>query len=228
VTGLIGAVTDITDLKQAQLALRQSEERFRTIFDSVNDLIFVRDVETGALVEVNQRACEMLGYTRDELLKLNLGDLSENKPPYTGQNLLSEMQIARSGTPRTFDWRGKTKDGRLFWAEISMRRATFGGREFVLSADGNSCSRRPAKFRDARRPKVSSKGWRSSTSSPVWPIAASSSPKWAARSSAPVAANIASRFFISIWIILRTSTIRSDTPSATGCFSPLLNGCRRT
>jgi diguanylate cyclase (GGDEF)-like protein/PAS domain S-box-containing protein len=133
VTGLIGAVTDITDLKQAQLTLRQSEERFRTIFDSVNDLIFVRDVETGALVEVNQRACGMLGYTRDELLKLNLGDLSENKPPYAGQNLLSEMQIARSGTPRTFDWRGKTKDGRLFWAEISMRRATFGGREFVLS-----------------------------------------------------------------------------------------------
>jgi diguanylate cyclase (GGDEF)-like protein len=43
------------------------------------------------------------------------------------------MQIARSGTPRTFDWRGKTKDGRPFWAEISMRRATFGGREFMLS-----------------------------------------------------------------------------------------------
>ncbi|MGA3310878.1 MAG: PAS domain-containing protein, partial [Xanthobacteraceae bacterium] len=57
VIGLIGAVTDITDLKQAQLALRQSEERFRTIFDSVNDLIFLRDFETGALVEVNQRVC---------------------------------------------------------------------------------------------------------------------------------------------------------------------------
>jgi diguanylate cyclase (GGDEF)-like protein/PAS domain S-box-containing protein len=133
VTGLIGAVTDITDLEQAQLALRQSEERFRTIFDSVNDLIFVRDFETGALVEVNQRVCETFGYTRDELLKLNLGDLSENEPPYTGQNLWSEMQKARSGTPQTFDWRGKTKDGRLFWAEISMRRATFGGQEFVLS-----------------------------------------------------------------------------------------------
>jgi len=133
VIGLIGAVTDITDLKQAQLALRQSEERFRTIFDSVNDLIFLRDFETGALVEVNQRVCEMFGYTREELLKLKIGDLSENKPPYTGQNLLSEIQKARSGTPQTFDWRGKTKDGRLFWAEISMRRATFGGQDFLLS-----------------------------------------------------------------------------------------------
>jgi len=133
VTGLIGAVTDIADLKQAQLALRQSEERFRTIFDSVNDLILLRDCETGALVEVNQRVCEMFGYTREELLKGKIGDLSEGKPPYTRQNLLSEMQKARSGTPQTFDWRGKTKDGRLFWAEISMRRASFGGRDFLLS-----------------------------------------------------------------------------------------------
>jgi diguanylate cyclase (GGDEF)-like protein/PAS domain S-box-containing protein len=133
VTGLIGAVTDITELKQAQLALRQSEERFRTIFDSVSDLVILHDFETGAFVEVNQRACEMLGYPRDQLLKLNIGDLSENKPPYTGQNLLSEMQKARSGTPQTFDWRGKTKDGRVFWVEISIRRATFGGRDFLLS-----------------------------------------------------------------------------------------------
>ena len=117
VTGLIGAVMDITELKQAQLALQQSEERFHTIFDSVNDLIFVHDFETGDFVEVNQRACEMFGYTRDELLKLKIGDISENKPPYTRQNLLSEMQKAQSGTPQTFDWRGKTKDGRLFWVE---------------------------------------------------------------------------------------------------------------
>jgi diguanylate cyclase (GGDEF)-like protein/PAS domain S-box-containing protein len=133
VTGLIGAVTDITELKQTQLALQQSEERFRTIFDSVNDLIILHDFKTGAFVDINQRVCEMFGYTRDELLKLKIGDLSENKPPYTSQNLLSEMQKARSGTPQTFDWRGKTKDGRLRWFEISIRRATFGGRDFLLS-----------------------------------------------------------------------------------------------
>jgi len=133
VTGLIGAVIDVTDLKQAQAALQQSEERFRTIFDSVSDIIILHDFETGAFVEVNRRACELLGYTRDELLKLKVGDLSENVPPYTRQSLLAEMEKARSGAPQTFDWRGRTKDGRLFWVEISLRRATFGSREFLLS-----------------------------------------------------------------------------------------------
>jgi diguanylate cyclase (GGDEF)-like protein/PAS domain S-box-containing protein len=83
----------------------------------------------------------MFGYTRDELLKLKIGDLSENKPPYMAQNLLSEMQKARSGTPQTFDWRGKAKDGRLFWLELSICRATFGGRDFLL-ATAREISRR--------------------------------------------------------------------------------------
>ncbi len=144
VTGLIGAVTDITDLKQTQLELRQSEERFHTIFDSVNDLVFVHDFESGAFVEINQRVCEMFGYTRDELLMLNFGDLSENILPYTGENLLSVMRKARSGTPQTFDWRAKTKGGRPFWAEISIRRASFGGQNFLLSTAREISQRKEA------------------------------------------------------------------------------------
>ncbi len=144
VTGLIGMVLDITDLKQAQLALRQSEERFHTIFDSVSDLIILHDWETGAFVEINQRACEMLGYTRDELLKMKVGDLSQNEPPYTGQALMAEMQKARSGIPQVFDWRSKTKDGRLLWVELSIRRATFGGRDFLLSTAREISQRKEA------------------------------------------------------------------------------------
>ena len=154
VTGLIGAVTDITDLKQTQLELRQSEERFHTIFDSVNDLIFVHDFETGSFIEVNRSACELLGFTRDEMLKLNIGDLSENKPPYTRQNLLPEIAKARAGTPRTFDWRGKTKDGRLFWVEISLRRAAFGGRDVLLATAREVSQRKEAEDQLKRMAQV--------------------------------------------------------------------------
>jgi diguanylate cyclase (GGDEF)-like protein/PAS domain S-box-containing protein len=144
ITGLIGAVTDITQLKQAQLELQQSEERFHTIFDSVNDLIFVHDFDSGNFIEVNRSACELLGFTRQELLKLKIGDISENKPPYTGRNLLCEMKAARSGTPQTFEWRGKTKDGRLLWVEISLRRAAFGGRDVLLATAREISQRKEA------------------------------------------------------------------------------------
>jgi diguanylate cyclase (GGDEF)-like protein/PAS domain S-box-containing protein len=144
VTGLIGAVMDITELKQAQSALRESEERFRTIFDSVNDLIFVHNFEKGTLVEVNKRACELFGYTRDEMLNGEVSDLSENKPPYTAENLLCEMRKARFGAPQTFDWRGKTKEGRAFWVELSIRRASFGGQDCLLTTAREISQRKEA------------------------------------------------------------------------------------
>ena len=86
----------------------------------------------------------MLGFTRDELLKLNIADISENKPPYTERNLMSEIRAARSGTPQTFEWRGKTKDGRLLWVEISLRRAAFGGRDVLLATAREISQRKKA------------------------------------------------------------------------------------
>ena len=52
----------------------RSEERFRTIFASVNDAIMVNDADTGTILDVNQRMCEMFGYTRGELLELDVAD----------------------------------------------------------------------------------------------------------------------------------------------------------
>jgi diguanylate cyclase (GGDEF)-like protein/PAS domain S-box-containing protein len=144
VIGVIAAVLDVSDLKQAQLALQRSEERFRTIFDSVNDLIFVHDIESGAFVEVNQRACERLGYTRDELCKLKITDLSENVSPYAREDILPLMEKARSGMPQTFEWRGKAKDGSLFWAEVSLRRAAFGDRDYLLATARDISQRKQA------------------------------------------------------------------------------------
>ena len=51
-------------------ALRRSEERFRKIFDHSNDAIFVIDPAQDQILDANSTACDMLGYTRDELLSL--------------------------------------------------------------------------------------------------------------------------------------------------------------
>jgi PAS domain S-box-containing protein len=83
VAGLIGAVVDITERKHQVAMLQESEERFRTIFETVTDAIFVHDIAAMKFVDLNQHAVDTFGCSRDELLAMKIGDLSENEPPYT-------------------------------------------------------------------------------------------------------------------------------------------------
>ncbi|HZC19199.1 MAG TPA: response regulator, partial [Rubrobacteraceae bacterium] len=69
--------------KRAEEALRASEASYRAIFDSSNDAIFVHDLETGAILDVNQKACTLHGYSPEEFRQLNVGDFSAGEPPYT-------------------------------------------------------------------------------------------------------------------------------------------------
>jgi len=133
VTGLLGAVIDITDRKRQEAALRESEERFRTIFESVSDAIVIHDVETAKVADVNRRAVDTFGYTREELLAFKIGDLSPNEPPYTSADAMQRMRLAVAGTPQTSEWRCKKKDGTLLWVEACSRSVTFGGRNYLLS-----------------------------------------------------------------------------------------------
>jgi PAS domain S-box-containing protein len=70
---LIGVAVDITEIKLAQRALAESEERLRTIVGLAPDGIFVAS-DQGRIIEVNEAACEQLGYTRDQLLQLRILD----------------------------------------------------------------------------------------------------------------------------------------------------------
>ncbi len=129
---LAGFTMDITEAKLAEKALRENEERFRTIFNAVSDAIFVRDLTTGVITDVNQRMCDMYGYTHEEALHLGIRTLSAGEPSYTEQDALERIRKAAGGEPQVFEWRVKDKAGRLFWVEVNMRRATIGDQERLL------------------------------------------------------------------------------------------------
>lgn len=74
----IYVVEDITSRKRAEIALMSSEERFRVIFEQAAVGIFKRDT-SGNFLQVNQRFCQIVGYTEPELLKLNLTDILESE-----------------------------------------------------------------------------------------------------------------------------------------------------
>ena len=113
-------------------AARTSEANYRTIFDTANDGIFVHDLATGVILDVNRKMTEMYGWSRDEALRLTLADLSAGVRPHTQERALEYLHAA-CGAPQLFEWLARARDGRLFWIEVNLKRAVIGGRDCLLA-----------------------------------------------------------------------------------------------
>ncbi len=132
VRGITGVITDVTRQREALEALAESEERFRMIFNSLNDALFLHDPETGAILDVNAKMCEMFGYTREEAMALTLEDLGVGEPPYSRDEAMGWIMRARQDGPQLFEWITRRRDGAPFWIEVNMRSASIGGKESIL------------------------------------------------------------------------------------------------
>jgi diguanylate cyclase (GGDEF)-like protein/PAS domain S-box-containing protein len=136
------------DAKTAEL--RESEARFRAVFDSVSEGIFVSEPATGRFLEVNPTGCEMFGRTREELLGSDLAALSSGAPAFTQAVALERIARARREGPQTFEWHCRTRGGRVFWAEICVRPSTFGGSAVALATLRDISDRKEAERRIRR------------------------------------------------------------------------------
>ena len=113
--------------------LELREERFRSIFEAVNDAIFIHDADTGAILDVNPRMCEMFGYTREEVKALDIGALSSGEPQFTQEKGVALIRSSRPGDRQLFEWHTRHRDGHLFWVEVSIRSGTIGGLRRVVA-----------------------------------------------------------------------------------------------
>jgi len=71
--GVIHTISDITQHKEMEQTLEENRSYLKAVLDSVNDAIFVDDADTGRIIDVNQRCCEMYGYSYEEMLKPKSG-----------------------------------------------------------------------------------------------------------------------------------------------------------
>jgi diguanylate cyclase (GGDEF)-like protein/PAS domain S-box-containing protein len=117
----------------AEQTLVAGLERFRFIFESASDGIFVSDAKTGTFIDANDAGCAMFGYSQGELIGRTIEFLSTSISPYTERDLTASLEKGRAGGPQTFEWRCKAKDGHLFWAEISVRFVALAGHEVRLA-----------------------------------------------------------------------------------------------
>lgn len=115
--GIVGISRDISARKQADAEIRESENKYRTLVEQASDGIHTYDA-TGGLIDTNSKLCEMLGYPRDELLKLNIADL------VPAEDLVVDpirFDTLAAGHTIVNERRLRRKDGSLFHAEISGR-----------------------------------------------------------------------------------------------------------
>ena len=102
--------------------LRESREYFATVFDSINDALFIHDAQTFRVVDVNRRMLEMYGYDTREGAIDAFNRMSGGEPPFSMDEAVQWMTKARDEGPQVFEWRSVHRAGHPFWVEIAIRR----------------------------------------------------------------------------------------------------------
>jgi len=118
VLGVIGVATDITDSRRAEVSIRESEERYRELFENANDIIYTHDLQ-GNFTSLNRSGERITGYSREEATLMNVADVIA--PDYL--NLAREM-IAHKASEKVstvYEIDIITKDGRRVRLEVSTR-----------------------------------------------------------------------------------------------------------
>ncbi|HRW94008.1 MAG TPA: PAS domain S-box protein, partial [Thermotogota bacterium] len=133
ITRIVGTHVDIDPRKRAEELARQNYSRYQLLLQNVNEAVFVHQVDglqVGYFLEVNDRACQLLGYTKEEFLRLNVTeiDIPEQVPKIPA--ILQEMM--RTGRS-VFQTRHRRKDGSTIPVEISARFFKLEGKDTVLS-----------------------------------------------------------------------------------------------
>lgn len=137
---------DITQIKQAQDALEESETRFRSLIDQAADAIVVMDLD-GSIVMANRSACYSLGYGTEDILKINVDALV---PGLT----LPDAPDYWALLPATFERDIKRKDGSEFPAEVRIGGIAYGGERKLLALARDITKRRSNERRILRESTI--------------------------------------------------------------------------
>lgn len=146
------------ELEKAHRALLASERRYGEIFDSTSDAIFIHDADTGRLLDVNRAVLEMFGCTREEALSLPPSEFRADMPPYTSKEASEHILAAASGEPQVFEWQARRPGGDVFWVEVALKLAEFGGDRCIIAVVRDIGDRRRVEREMLKSEKLESLG----------------------------------------------------------------------
>jgi PAS domain S-box-containing protein len=106
---------EISERKQTEEALQESEERYRTLGEQASDGIFISDSH-GQYVDVNSAGSKMLGYSREEILKMSVPDVVMQEE---AEQVVPEIHRLQGEDSVISEWRFRRKDGSIFYGEVN-------------------------------------------------------------------------------------------------------------
>jgi PAS domain S-box-containing protein len=133
----IAFINDFTEVIKTETELKESEEKYRMIFNSTNDAIIIHEKDTINIIDVNKTARKMFGYSSEALHKLDPRTFFVDQHPYTLKEAIEWHRKAINEGPQLFEWRTKDSSGRQFWVEVNLSLAKIGKDERVIASVRN-------------------------------------------------------------------------------------------
>jgi|GEM_PF-991001 len=128
IAGILSSGLDITEKREFEYKLKESENRYRTLVEGASEGVLVADIKTHEFIYTNPAICSILGYTTEELLNLKVEDIH---PPEKVNDVLKMFKLqAESKEITIFNIPCLRKDKKIIYCNISARKITLNGTEY--------------------------------------------------------------------------------------------------
>lgn len=143
-----GVVEDVTEHREAREALRRGEASYRSLYNSLSELVYIQDLE-GRFLNVNDAVLRAYGYTRDELIG-STPEMLADAERLDAEALKRMVARAAAGEPQRFEFWGRRKDGTIFPKEVVLTRTEYFGQEAVIAVGRDISERKRAEAESER------------------------------------------------------------------------------
>ncbi|WP_276272407.1 PAS domain-containing sensor histidine kinase [Haloarcula litorea] len=103
------------------------------VFDDLNVGVTLHSSETGTVLDVNHRLTELYGYSRDELVEMEVGDYSAPSTTFTQAEAEDRITAAAAGDPQSFEWQIQRSNGEVRWVQVHLNASVLAGTDCVLA-----------------------------------------------------------------------------------------------